>query len=153
VLLICAFVLGFVAGLRTMMAPAVVSWCARTGILAVAATPLAFMGYKYTPLIFTLLAVAELITDTLPVTPSRKTPPQFIARVVSGSLVGATIGAAGNSLVTGLLLGALGAVAGTLGGAAARGKLAAAFGRDLPAALIEDLAAIAIAVVAMLRFA
>jgi uncharacterized membrane protein len=153
VLLICAFVLGFVAGLRTMMAPAVVSWCARTGILAVAGTPLAFMGYKYTPLIFTLLAVAELITDTLPVTPSRKTPPQFIARVVSGSLVGATIGAAGNSLVTGLLLGALGAVAGTLGGAAARGKLAAAFGRDLPAALIEDLAAIAIAVVAMLRFA
>ena len=152
-LLICAFVLGFVAGLRTMMAPAVVSWCARTGILAVAGTPLAFMGYKYTPLIFTLLAVAELITDTLPVTPSRKTPPQFIARVVSGSLVGATIGAAGNSLVTGLLLGALGAVAGTLGGAAARGKLAAAFGRDLPAALIEDLAAIAIAVVAMLRFA
>jgi uncharacterized membrane protein len=119
----------------------------------VAATPLAFMGYKYTPLIFTLLAVAELITDTLPVTPSRRTPPQFIARVVSGSLVGATIGAAGNSLVTGLLLGALGAVAGTLGGAAARGKLAAAFGRDLPAALIEDLAAIAIAVVAMLRFA
>jgi uncharacterized membrane protein len=153
VLLICAFVLGFVAGLRTMMAPAVVSWCARTGILAVAGTPLAFMGYKYTPLIFTLLAVAELITDTLPVTPSRRTPPQFIARVVSGSLVGATIGAAGNSLVTGLLLGALGAVAGTLGGAAARGKLAAAFGRDLPAALIEDLAAIAIAVVAMLRFA
>lgn len=152
-LLICAFVLGFVAGLRTMMAPAVVSWCARTGILAVAGTPLAFMGYKYTPLIFTLLAVAELITDTLPVTPSRRTPPQFIARVVSGSLVGATIGAAGNSLVTGLLLGALGAVAGTLGGAAARGKLAAAFGRDLPAALIEDLAAIAIAVVAMLRFA
>jgi uncharacterized membrane protein len=153
VLLICAFVLGFVAGLRTMMAPAVVSWCARTEILAVAGTPLAFMGYKYTPLIFTLLAVAELITDTLPVTPSRRTPPQFIARVVSGSLVGATIGAAGNSLVTGLLLGALGAVAGTLGGAAARGKLAAAFGRDLPAALIEDLAAIAIAVVAMLRFA
>jgi uncharacterized membrane protein len=156
-LLICAFVLGLVAGLRTMTAPAVVSWCARTGILAVAGTPLAFMGYKYTPLVFTLLAVGELISDKLPRTPSRKTPPQFIARIASGSLVGATIGAAGQSLVhglaMGLVMGALGAVAGTLGGAAARGKLAATYGRDFPAALTEDLAAIAIAVVAMLRFA
>jgi uncharacterized membrane protein len=42
-------------------------------------------------------------------------------------------------------------VAGTLGGAAVRGKLAAAFGRDLPAALLEDVAAIAIAVVSLLE--
>lgn len=152
-LLICAFLLGLVAGLRTMTAPAVVSWCARTGILRVAATPLAFMGYRYTPLIFMLLALGELISDKLPKTPSRKTPPQFIARIVSGSLVGATIGAAGSSLLLGLLLGAIGAVAGTLGGAAARAKLAATYKRDLPAALMEDLAAIAIAVFSMLRFA
>ena len=152
-LLLCAFVLGLVAGLRTFMAPAVVSWCARVGILSVASTPLAFMGYKYTPLIFTLLAVIELVGDKLPRTPSRKSPPQFIARIVSGSLAGVTIGAAAQSLLLGLVLGALGAVAGTLGGAAARGKLAAAYGRDLPAALTEDLAAIAIAVAAMFRLA
>ena len=36
----------------------------------------------------------------------------------------------------------VGAVVGTLGGAAARGKLAEAFGRDLPAALLEDAIAI-----------
>jgi uncharacterized membrane protein len=38
----------------------------------------------------------------------------------------------------------VGAVAGTLGGYAARAKLAALFGRDLPAALIEDVSAIAL---------
>jgi uncharacterized membrane protein len=150
-LLVCAFVVGVVAGLRAMMAPAVVSWFARTGFLAVGGTPLAFMGYKYTPIIFSLLALGELVNDKLPKTPSRKTPPQFIGRVLTGALSGATVGAAGHSLVAGLLLGAVGAVAGTLGGAAVRGKLATAFGRDVPAALLEDVASIAIAVFSLLE--
>ena len=150
-LLVCAFLLGVVAGLRAMLAPAVVSWFARNGVLAVANTPLAFMGFKYTPIILTVLAIGELINDKLPKTPSRKAPPSFVARIVSGALTGATIGAVGNSLVLGLILGAIGAVAGTLGGAAVRGKLAAAFGRDLPAALLEDLVGIAIAVLCLLR--
>jgi uncharacterized membrane protein len=42
----------------------------------------------------------------------------------------------------GLVCGAIGAVMGTLGGAATRGALAKAFGRDTPAALLEDLVAI-----------
>jgi len=150
-MVVCAFLLGLVAGLRSMLAPAVVSWFARSGALAVASTPLAFMGFKYTPIIFTVLALGELVTDKLPKTPSRKAPPSFIVRIVSGGLAGATIGAAGNSLVLGLILGAIGAVAGTLGGAAARARLAAAFGRDLPAALLEDVAAIAIAVLCLWR--
>jgi uncharacterized membrane protein len=149
-MLLCAFLLGVVAGLRAMLAPTVVSWFARCGVLAVAGTPLAFMGYKYTPIIFTVLAVGELINDKLPKTPSRKAPPSFIARIVSGALVGATIGVAAHSLVLGLILGAVGAVAGTLGGAAARGKLAAIFGKDLPAALIEDVTGIVIAVVCLM---
>jgi uncharacterized membrane protein len=36
-----------------------------------------------------------------------------------------------------------------LGGAAARGRLAAMFGKDLPAALLEDVLAIVLAVVAV----
>jgi uncharacterized membrane protein len=150
-LLLCAFVVGVVAGLRVLTAPAVVSWFARTGMLAVSGTPMAFMGYKYTAIIFSVLALGELVNDKLPATPSRRVPPQFIARVVSGGMTGATVGAAGHMLVAGLVLGAVGAVAGTLGGAAVRGKLAAAFGRDLPAALLEDVAAIAIAVVSVLE--
>jgi uncharacterized membrane protein len=98
------------------------------------------MGYKYTPVIFTVLAVGELINDKLPKTPSRKALPSFIARIVSGALVGGTIGASRDMLVLGLVAGALGAVVGTLGGAAVRAKLAVLFRKDLPAALLEDLA-------------
>ena len=42
----------------------------------------------------------------------------------------------------------IGAVAGTLGGAAARGRLATGFGRDRPAALTEDGAAIVLGLIA-----
>jgi uncharacterized membrane protein len=59
-----------------------------------------------------------------------------------GALAGATLGAAHESLLGGLIAGAIGAVVGTLGGAAVRGALAKAFGRDLPAALIEDAVAL-----------
>jgi uncharacterized membrane protein len=61
---------------------------------------------------------------------------------VSGALCGATIGVARNAMVPMAVLGAAGAVAGTLGGAAVRSKLAALFHRDLPAALVEDFIAI-----------
>jgi uncharacterized membrane protein len=151
-LFVCAFLVGMVAGLRSMLAPAVVSWAARLGWISVAGTPLAFMSFKYTPIIFTVLAIGELIADKLPSTPSRKAPPGLIARIVSGALVGGTIGAAGQSLTIGLILGILGAVCGTLGGSAARARLAAMFGRDLPAALLEDIVAIAIAVFSVSRF-
>ncbi len=69
-------------------------------------------------------------------------PIQFAARVIMGGLSGAAIGASGGSLVAGLVAGAVGAVLGTLGGAAARARLAGVFGRDRPAALLEDALAI-----------
>jgi uncharacterized membrane protein len=150
-LLLCAFLVGIVAGLRSMLAPAAVSWAARLGPLGVSNTPLAFMGYHYTPIILSVLAVGELIADKLPMTPSRKQPPGFLARIVTGSLVGATVGAAGQMLTLGLIAGALGAVIGTYGGSAVRARLAAAFGKDLPAALVEDLAAILIAAFSLMR--
>jgi uncharacterized membrane protein len=150
-MLLCAFLLGVVAGLRSMLAPAIVSWFARSGALPVANTPLAFMGYQFTPIILSIFALAELVVDKLPKTPSRKAPPGFIARIVTGGLSGATIGATGNALVLGLILGIVGAIAGTFGGAAARASLARAFGRDLPAALVEDLAGIAIGVLCLLE--
>lgn len=150
--MVLALLLGIVSGLRALTAPAAASWAARMGALAVAGTPMAFMGFKYTPIIFTVLAVGELINDKLPKTPSRKTPPQLIARILMGSLVGATVGAASGSLILGLIAGAIGAVAGTYGGAAMRGKLATVFGKDLPAALIEDVVAIVLAIVVVTRF-
>lgn len=141
-ILLLACLIGIVAGLRTMTAPAAVAWAAHLGWFSVADTPLAFMGYQWTPWIFSILAVIELVTDQLPSTPSRKVPVQFGGRIVVGALVGATVGAAGGMLFAGLIAGVVGAVIGTYGGAAARARLASAFGRDLPAALIEDAVAV-----------
>ncbi|MEA5519637.1 hypothetical protein, partial [Limnoraphis robusta] len=59
---------------------------------------------------------------------------------------GAAIGVAAGSLPLGIALGVAGAIVGTLGGARARGAMARAFGRDTPAALIEDAVAIGLAV-------
>jgi uncharacterized membrane protein len=137
-----AFLIGIVAGLRAMTAPAAVSWAASLGWIDLSATPLAFMGYSWTPWIFSLLAIAELVNDKLPNTPSRKVPPQFAARVVMGALAGASLGAAGGALVIGLIVGVVGAVVGTYGGAFVRGKLSGMFGGDLPAALTEDAVAV-----------
>jgi uncharacterized membrane protein len=150
-ILVLAFLIGVVSGLRAMAAPAIVSWAARLGLLKLGGTPLAFLGYAFTPYIFTVLALGELINDKLPKTPSRTVPPQFIFRVISGAFVGAAVGASAGSLVLGLVAGAVGAVAGTLGGAAVRGRLAAAFGNDLPAALLEDVVAIVLGIVVVTR--
>lgn len=136
------FGIGIIAGLRAMTAPAAVSWAARMGWLNLAPTPLAFLGYAFTPWIFTVLALVELVTDQLPSTPSRTVPPQFGGRIISGGLSGAAIGAAFGALAVGLIAGVLGAIAGTLGGRVFRAKLASTFGSDPPAAFIEDAVAI-----------
>ncbi|WP_271169172.1 DUF4126 family protein [Hansschlegelia plantiphila] len=137
-----ALLIGVIAGLRAMTAPAAVSWAAHLGWIDLSSSWLAFLGYAWTPYIFTVLALAELVTDQLPSTPSRRVPPQFGARIVSGALSGAALGVAGGSLIGGLVAGAAGAVIGTLGGATIRAKLAASFGKDPPAAFIEDAVAI-----------
>jgi uncharacterized membrane protein len=138
-----AFLIGVVAGLRSMTAPAVVSWAARLGWLHLENTWLAFLGATVTPYILSLLAIGELIADKLPKTPSRKAPGPFATRVVVGALCGGAIGAQSQSLMGGLLAGALGAVAGTLGGYEARRRLVIAIGgKDLPIALLEDAVAI-----------
>ena len=125
-----------------MLGPAAVSWAARLSLLHLQGTSLAFMNYRYTPLVLTVLAVGELIADKLPFIPSRKAPPSFIFRIASGALTGATIGASIHALAGCAVLGAVGAVTGTMGGSAFRARAAGLFGRDLPAALLEDLCAL-----------
>jgi uncharacterized membrane protein len=137
-----AVLIGVVAGMRAMTAPAAVSWAARLGWLDLGGTWLSFLGLAWTPWIVSLLAFGELFNDKRPQTPSRTVPPQFGARIVTGALSGAAIAASGGSLVGGLAAGALGAVAGTLGGRALRSWMARAFGNDLPAALTEDALAL-----------
>jgi uncharacterized membrane protein len=142
-----ALLAGIVAGSRALTAPAAVSWAARLGFLNLEGSWLAFMGYAWTPWVFTVLAIVELITDQLPSTPSRKVPMQFGARIVTGALSGATLGASGGSWIAGLVAGVIGAAIGTYGGAEVRARTAKAFGRDLPAALIEDAIAIVLGLI------
>ena len=140
---VLAFLIGAVAGLRSMTAPAAVSWAAHLGWLHLENTWLAFMGFTATSYILSVLAIGELITDKLPKTPSRKALVPFIGRIVSGALCGAALGATSQALIGGLLAGAVGGVAGTLGGYEYRTRLVAAIGgKDLPIALLEDAIAI-----------
>jgi uncharacterized membrane protein len=150
---VLAFLIGAVAGLRSMTAPAAVSWAARLGWLHLENTWLAFLGFAATPYIVSALAIGELIADKLPKTPSRTAPPGFIGRVVSGALCGAALGATSQALIGGLLAGVLGAVAGTMGGYEFRSRLVRATGgKDLPIALLEDAIAICGAVLIVTRF-
>ena len=145
--LVLALLIGVVTGLRSMTAPAAVSWAAHLGWLELRGTPLALLGASATPYVFTGLAIGELIVDKLPATPSRRTVGPCTARVVIGAFCGAALGLGAGALAGGLVagaLGALGAAIGTLGGYEFRMRLVAATGgRDLPIALLEDAIAVA----------
>ena len=148
-LLLAALLIGVVAGMRAMTAPTAVSWAASLGWIAVGTTSLRFLAHPVTPWVFTLLALGEFVTDQLPTTPSRTVPIQFGARLVSGAFSGAAIGLSGGGLAGGLIAGVLGAIIGTLGGRWLRGRLAASFGSDRPAAFIEDTLAVGFALLAL----
>src|SRR5687767_8158132 len=113
---VLAFLIGVIAGLRAMTAPAAISWAARLGWLHPGHPWLAFLGSAATPYVFTALAIVELINDKLPKTPSRKALLPFLVRIAVGAFCGTALGAASGALTGGLVAGALGAVAGTLGG-------------------------------------
>ena len=152
-MLVYAFLIGVIAGLRSMTAPAAVSWAARAGWLHVENSWLAFFGFAATPYILTVLAIGEVIADKLPNTPSRKAPVGFIGRMITGGLSGAAIGAAHEGWIGGMVAGVVGAVVGTLGGYELRTRLVRATGgKDLPIALLEDLVAIAGAYFVVSRF-
>jgi uncharacterized membrane protein len=146
--------IGFVAGLRTVTAPAAVVWGVRLGWLNLHGTPFAFLGSTVALVFFTIGALGEFVTDQLPSTPARTVPVQFGARIVTGAFSGAALAlAAGHSMFTGIILGAIGAIAGTLGGYHARKSLVA--GLKVPDAAIavpEDILAIALAFLIVSRF-
>ena len=135
--------IGVVAGLRAATPIAAISLGAYLGWLDFTGAWYSFLGSLPAVIILAILAIVELIGDQLPSTPSRKVPMQFGGRVVMGAIAGALL-LPGNWIV-GLIIGAIGAVFGTLGGAEIRSMLAKALGRDLFAGLIEDIVAVAAA--------
>jgi uncharacterized membrane protein len=154
IVLLLAFTIGIVTGLRALTAPAAVAWAARLGWLNLHGTPLSFMGSKAAVAVFTVLAIAELVADQLPSSPARTAPPGLIARFVLGALSGAAIAlAGGQTLVLGALLGAFGGVLGAFAGYQARTRLVKLLSvRDLVVALAEDAVAIGAALFITSRF-
>ncbi len=149
-----AAVIGIVTGLRSLTPPALVAWAAHLGWLHLQGSPLAFMGSKWAVLILSLGAVAELVNDKLPWTPSRTALPALIFRIVMGGLSGACLCASsGLSLLTGAALAGIGAVVGAFGGYQVRVRLGKALGvKDILVALPEDVVAIALAYFVCTRF-
>ncbi|HWN99564.1 MAG TPA: DUF4126 family protein [Blastocatellia bacterium] len=142
--LLFAFLIGFFAGLRSLTAPAATAWAAHLGWLKLE-RPLAIIGSIPSVVILTVLAVGELVADKLPKTPSRTSPVGLIARIVTGGLTGACVGAGGRGgVLLCTLLGALGGVVGCFAGYQARTRLVKALGTpDFYVAVVEDLVAIA----------
>jgi uncharacterized membrane protein len=143
-LLLLCFLLGCVTGLRSLTPAAVVCWAAHFGWLHLAGTKLAFMDPPATLILFTLLAVVELISDKLPKTPARTAPPGLIARIVLGALSGTALAAsAGSSLLIAAVVGIVGALFGTFAGYNIRHALVVrAHLPDIAVALVEDVIAI-----------
>lgn len=142
--LLFAFLIGALAGLRAMSPLAAVAWAAHLRWIPLAGTPLNFLTSPISVGIFTLAAIGELINDKLPKTPPRTAPPGFIARLVVGAFTGAAVGVAAHQLVlVGAVVGMVGAVVGTYGGYKARTGLVRALGvPDFVIALLEDLVAV-----------
>lgn len=128
-----ALLLGFVAGLRSLMAPAAV-FLQRGGIA----------GY-----LFSVGAILELIMDALPRAPARTGAQGVIARIISGIVVGWFVCSfRGANPFLGALLSVAGALAGTFIGLPVRVAAIQRLGA-LPAALLEDFVAIGLTIFAV----
>lgn len=132
---IAALLLGFVSGLRTFTSIAVVL-LSRGGVWGIVAA---------------VAAVGEYVADVMPWIPPRTKLPSIVVRPLSGAFVGYLFSVMhdANGLI-GAVGGVIGALAGTFGGYAARLWLIERIG-NIPAALAEDVIAILIALLIVLR--
>lgn len=129
--------------MRSLTPPVVTAWAVHFGLLK-PVHPFSWIGSWPSVIIFTILAIGELVADKFARTGPRTAPPGLIARIVMGALTGVTMAAStGNAFGIGALLGIAGAIAGTFVGFKLRTGIVKALQiPDLPVALMEDLIAI-----------
>lgn len=142
--LIAIPLLGFATGLRSMTPMAVLSWFAWLEYLPVTGTWAEWSGRLSVAIVFTVLAVGELIADKFPGIPNRTAPGPLLWRIVLAGLAGSITATAINGPgIEGVVLGAIGAPIGAFGGFVLRRDLVRDFGcKDWSVAMLEDLVAI-----------
>ena len=134
-----------VAGLRSLTAPAVVAWAAHINWLNLHGSSLAFMGSTAAVVIFSVLAIGELVADKLPTTPKRTAFAPLTARIMTGALCGTCLCASkGQLLVVGVFLGGIGGIVGAFVGYNVRRRLDLRV-KDLVIAVCEDVVAVGLA--------
>jgi uncharacterized membrane protein len=140
-----AAVMGAVAGLRSMTAPAAIAWAAKRKAIRLGSSPLVEIISGRVSDKAIRLALAELVADKLPFTRDRIEPGPLARRILSGAACGAVLsGAADRPLAEGAILGGLGALVGAFGSHQLRRRLS----REMPeltVALLEDALAVAAA--------
>ncbi|SEG21809.1 Uncharacterized membrane protein [Bryocella elongata] len=144
--MLVVLLLGFANGLRTMTPIAVVCWAAWLGYLPLDGWA-SWAGTLPAVIVFTLCAAGEWVADVLPMTPSRKAPGPFGARIVFGALsVAMAWHALGEPVAGGVVAGAVGATIGTLAGYKGRMWGARKIGRDWPVGVLESALTVGLAV-------
>jgi uncharacterized membrane protein len=122
-----------------------VCWAAHFGWLHFAGTKFVFIEHRSTLIVFTILAIVELVADKLPNAPARTAPVGLIARIVLGGASGLALAtSAGTSVPLAGVIASIGAVAGAFAGYHIRRALVfKAHIPDFVAAIAEDAIAIA----------
>jgi len=124
VLYVGCFAIGIIAGLRSLTAPALVSWAVHLGWLDLSGSRLSLFGSKAATIVLTVLALAELVADKLPKTPNRTDVGPLTFRMITGGFSGVAVCASAHQpLAIGAILGGLGAIAGAFAGYQIRHQL------------------------------
>jgi uncharacterized membrane protein len=144
--------LGFLTGLRSMTPMAVLCWFAYAKQFdEVQGTWAEWTSRLAVAIVFTVLAVAELVADKLPKTPNRTSPGPLMVRLLLGALIGAiaAIGVNGSS-VEGGFLSAITALAGAFCGYHIRNEIVDRLRpEDWQVAIVEDALTVALAIFSM----
>jgi uncharacterized membrane protein len=133
--------LGAIAGLRSMAAPALLSRAVRSGdVEGLRGTPFMTLGLPKVSAALQLLMIGEMVADKTPFVPSRTSSPALLARALSGALVGTALFVnAERHPAPGAVLGMLSAVAGAHAGEKLRAKESENLGVPDPMlGLVED---------------
>jgi uncharacterized membrane protein len=135
-ILLLAFLLGIVSGLRTFTAPAVLWIMRHKGLWAYVLAAAALFEYFY---------------DVHPKAPPRTCTSNVVARLLSGAFVGWWAAVAAGALpASGAIAGGIGALVGAYGSLPLRRRAIVTIG-NVASGLLEDIVAIAVAVAIVAR--